>query len=54
MVTENIETDFDITNGARSKIVSIVLYSDEPKHNQERIVELKYLLASVLVKLSRT
>ena len=30
MVTQNVETDLDITNGARGKIVDIVLHPDEP------------------------
>jgi hypothetical protein len=30
MVTNNVETDLDITNGARGEIVDIVLHPDEP------------------------
>jgi len=30
MVTENLETDFDITNGSRGKIIAIILNSNEP------------------------
>ena len=29
MVTDNVETDLDITNGARGEIVGIVLHPDE-------------------------
>ena len=29
MVTENLETDLDITNGTHGKIVGIVLHEDE-------------------------
>jgi hypothetical protein len=30
MVTKNVETDLDITNGARGEIVVIVLHEDKP------------------------
>lgn len=55
MVTQNVQTDLDITNGARGEIVDIVLHPDEPPFDtEERVVTLKYLPVYVLVKLSRT
>ena len=55
MVTDNIETDLDITNGARGEIVDIVLHPDEPPINKgEAIIRLKYLPSYLLVKLTRT
>ena len=43
MVTDNVETDLDITNGARGEIVGIVLYPDEPLVDKnEAIVKLQY------------
>ncbi|PPQ74787.1 hypothetical protein CVT24_003726 [Panaeolus cyanescens] len=55
MVTDNIETDLDITNGARGEIVDIVLHPDEPPFDKEQaIVKLKYPPAYILVKMSRT
>ena len=44
MVTDNVETDLDITNGARGKIVGITLHPDEPPVDKnEAIVKLHYL-----------
>src|SRR5271170_6891262 len=43
MVTRNIETDLDITNGARGEITEIVLHPDEPLIGKQAVVELKYL-----------
>lgn len=54
MVTENVETDLDVTNGARGEIVGIVLHPDEPPLSDESVVILKHLPAYVLVKLGRT
>ena len=54
MVTENVETDLDIMNGARGKIFGIVLHQDEPDCGQNPIVELKYLPAYLLIKLTCT
>ena len=54
MVTDNLETDLDITNGARGEIVGIVLDKDEPPVGDSPIVKLKHLPAYILVKLSRT
>jgi hypothetical protein len=54
MVTENVETDLDITNGARGEIAGIVLHPDEPPLGDESVVTLKHLPIYILVKLSRT
>ena len=55
MVTNNIETDLDITNGARGEIIDIILHPDEPPIDaNEAIIRLKYMPAYLLVKLSRT
>ena len=54
MITDNVETDLDITNGARGEIVGVVLHEDEPDPQGETIVKLKYLPAYILVKLLRT
>ena len=54
MVTENVETDLDITNGARGEIVGIVLHQDKPDRGQNPIVKLKYLPTYLLIKLTHT
>ena len=54
MVTSNIATDLDITNGARGTIVDIMLNSEEPALEDGPIVTLKYLPQCVLVKLGHT
>lgn len=54
LVTDNVETDLDVTNGARGEIVDIVLHPDEPPITNDPIVKLKYLPSYILVKLSRT
>lgn len=54
LVTNNIETDLDITNGARGEIIDILLHPDEPPVGLEPIVNLKYMPSYVLIKLART
>ena len=54
MVTNNLQTDLDITNGARGVITDIILDPDEPELGEGPIVTLKHLPACILVKLSRT
>ena len=51
MVTANIETDLDVTNGARGEIVDIILHPDEPPLGDDSIVTLKYLPSYILVKM---
>jgi hypothetical protein len=51
MVTENIKTDLDLTNGARGQIVNMVLSPDEPAIGNAPVVHLKHL---PLVKLMHT
>ena len=54
MVTNNLQTDLDITNGARGIIADIILNPDEPPLGEGSMVMLKHLLECVLVKLSHT
>ena len=54
MVTENIEIDLDLTNGARGEIVDIILHPYEPPIGNAPVVHLKYMPTYILVKLSRT
>lgn len=54
MVTNNLQTDLDITNGARSVIADIILSPDEPPLEGGSVVTLKNLPECILVKLSRT
>ncbi|GLB44644.1 putative G-quadruplex DNA unwinding [Lyophyllum shimeji] len=54
MVTDNIETDLDVTNGARGEVVDIILHPDEQLNGNSAIVHLCYLPLYILVKLHRT
>ena len=54
MVTQNVQTDLDITNGARGTIVDIKLDPEEPIHPTSHEVHLVYPPAYILVKLDRT
>ena len=54
MVTTNINTDLDITNGARGKIVDIILDPHEPPLSPDPIIRLTHPPAYILVKLDRT
>jgi hypothetical protein len=54
MVTQNVKTDLDITNGAHSTIVDIVLDKDEPPLPDENIVNIVYLPSYILVQFDRT
>ncbi|KAJ7017151.1 hypothetical protein C8F04DRAFT_1244317 [Mycena alexandri] len=54
MVTSNLETDLDLTNGARGEIVDIFLDPDEPAVGDEPVVRLEKMPAYILVKLERT
>lgn len=54
MVTKNIETDLDVTNGARGEIVDIILDSDEPPISNEPVITLKCLPAYILIKMAHT
>lgn len=51
MVTSNLETDLDITNGARGVITDIVLDPEEPPLPDTSITKLIYLPSYILVKL---
>ena len=54
MVTDNIETDLDITNGARGEIVDIILHPDEPPIGDLPVIKLRCMPSYILVKLTRT
>jgi ATP-dependent exoDNAse (exonuclease V) alpha subunit len=54
MVTTNIDTDLDLTNGARGEIMDIVLHRNEPPLPQDPVVQLAHPPAYILVKLKRT
>ena len=54
MVTSNIATDLDITNGARGTIADIILDPLEPPLGVTPIADLKYVPQCVLVRLNRT
>jgi hypothetical protein len=54
LVTYNVETDVDITNGARGTIVRIVLDPRESILPKQAIHHLKYLPKYILVRLDRT
>ena len=54
MVTTNIATDLDITNGARGTIVDVFLNPEEFPLEDSAIISLKHLPQCVLVKLNRT
>ena len=51
MVTNNLQTDLDITNGAHGVITDIILSPDEPPLEEGPVVALKNLPECVLVKL---
>ena len=52
MVTQNIETDLDITNGARGTIIEIILNPDEPIiSGGTGLTELQHLPVYILVKM---
>ena len=53
MVTNNLQTDLDVMNGARGVVVDIILNPEEPPFEDGSLVELKHPLECVLVKLSR-
>lgn len=54
MVTTNVETDLDVTNGAHGTIVDIILHPDETYSEEEKEVVLKNIPLYLLVKLDRT
>ena len=55
LVTDNIKTDLDVTNGAQGEIADIILHPDEPPiSDSDPVVYLQYVPAYILVKLSRT
>ncbi|KAJ3538129.1 hypothetical protein NM688_g6564 [Phlebia brevispora] len=54
LVTDNVETDLDVTNGARGEIVDIILHPDEPQVPNESVIHLQYMPIYLLVQMTRT
>ena len=55
MVTQNVVTDLDITNGARGTIVDIWFHPEEHAITELRpSIKLKHLPVCILVELDRT
>jgi hypothetical protein len=54
LVTDNVETDLDVTNGAWGEIFDIILHPDKPPPSDKPTVYLKYVPSYILVKLNRT
>jgi hypothetical protein len=54
MITENLETDLDITNGAQGEITKLFLHPNEPPLPSTPIIHLRHLPTFILVKLDRT
>ena len=54
LVTDNVEMDLDVTNGAQGEIVNIILQPDEPPPGDKPTIYLKYVPSYILVKLNRT
>jgi hypothetical protein len=54
MVTTNIDTDLDITNGTHGVISQVILYPQEPPIGYDPIIHLHNLPSYILVKLNCT
>jgi hypothetical protein len=54
LITNNIATDLDITNGAQGEIVDIILNPKEPPINNDSIIHLVKMPLYIMVKLTRT
>ncbi|CAK5284216.1 unnamed protein product [Mycena citricolor] len=54
LVTSNIETDLDLTNGARGVVQSIILDPEEGSIPNDSVVRLRKLPMFILVKFERT
>ena len=54
MVTDNIEVDLDIANGAIGEIVGIILHEEDSYREEDNVVILKHLPVYLLIKLSKT
>jgi hypothetical protein len=55
LVTQNIDIDLDLTNGARGEIVDIILHPNEPLISSSSTeIHLQYLPSYILVKMGRT
>jgi hypothetical protein len=49
-----VETDLDVTNRVRGEIVNIILHPDKSPVRDQPVVQLKYLPAYILMKLTCT
>lgn len=55
MVTYNVETDLDVANGSRGRIIDVVLDEEEPAFEGDRSeVDLHFMPAFLLIKMDRT
>jgi hypothetical protein len=54
MVTFNVQTDLDVSNGTQGRVVDIILDECKPELPSKAIISLKYPLLYVLVQLTRT
>ena len=54
MVTDDIETDLDITNGAWGEIVDIIPHPGEPPIGNLPVVQIQDMPTYILVKLTCT
>ena len=55
LVTQNLDVDLDITNGARGEIVDIILHPDEPPiSTSSSEILLKFMPLYILVKMNHT
>ena len=55
MVTQNVQTDLDITNGACGTVIDIMLSPDEPPTTAtQNVIKPKGLPVCILVKLDHT
>ena len=53
MVMDNIETDLDITNGARMEIVNIILHPDEPPIGDLPVIKLQCMPSYIHLVISK-
>ncbi|THH04757.1 hypothetical protein EW146_g10090, partial [Bondarzewia mesenterica] len=54
MVTTNLTTDLDLTNGARGEIMGVVLHPDESAISSGPVINLQRMPLFILVKMQRT
>jgi len=54
MVTCNVETDLDVTNGARGVVVGIIMHANKDQYSDQTEVHLERMPKYVLMQLNRT